>query len=122
MNKMLLGPTIVAVVLATGAHAGETTRFVPGEIIVKFKPGVNAQSFLGNKSVAGLGLAPKREIKLTYQKLNVLSVGSEKSLTNAIAALKKSPEVVYAEPNYIYSAAVMPKEKAGLAKRLEKSP
>lgn len=124
LSKKLLGLTsvVVGAVVAPALHASESARYVPGEIIVKFKPGVNAQSFLMNKSISLLGLSPKREIKLSYTKLNVLSVGSEKSLTNTLAALKNNPDVVYAEPNFIYTAAVMPKEKSAVHKRLEKSP
>lgn len=124
MNKLLLGLTGLAVgsVMSTGLHAAETARHVPGEIIVKFKVGVNAKKFFQNKSFTSLGLSPKREIKLSYQKLNVVSVQSEKSLMSAIAALKNNPEIEYAEPNYIYSVAVMPKEYAGKRKALQASP
>ncbi len=120
MKKMLLG--LATVGMATGVLAGETARSVPGEIIVKFKPGVSAQSFLSNKGISALGLSSKREIKLSYGKLSVLKVANEKSLTNTIEALKNNPDVVYAEPNFIYTAAVMPKEKNVAHKRLEKSP
>ncbi len=124
MSKKLLGPTSVmmGILFSQGLYAGESTRYVPGEIIVKFKPGVNAQSFLAKKGMTSLGLSSKREIKLSYQKLNVLSVGSEKSLTNTLTTLKNNPDVIYAEPNYIYTAAVMPKERSVVKKGLEKSP
>lgn len=120
MSKKLLGPIVLSVLAS--AHASEFARHVPGEIIVKLKPGVTAQGFLSKKSFSTFGLRASREIKLSYQKLNVLRVGEEKSLEGAIAALKSNPDVVYAEPNYIYSAAVMPKEKSVAHKRLEKSP
>jgi thermitase len=124
MNKLLLGMATIAMgsVMTTGLNAAEAIRYVPGEIIVKFKAGVNAKSFFQNKSITSLGLAPKREIKLSYQSLNVLSVGSDKSLQSALATLKNNPDVVYAEPNFIYSIAVMPKEKSAITKKLEKSP
>ncbi|MFA6236119.1 MAG: S8 family serine peptidase [Bacteriovorax sp.] len=124
MNKLLLGLTGLAVGsgMISGLQATETARHVPGEIIVKFKPGVNARAFLLNKGISSLGLSPKREIKLSYQKLNVISVNSEKSLSNAIAALNNNPDIEYAEPNYIYSATVMPKEYAATKKALETSP
>lgn len=120
MRKKQMGLIILTVF--SSAHAAELARHVPGEIIVKLKPGVNAQSFLSKKSFSTFGLAPSREIKLSYDKLNVLKVGEEKSLEGAIAVLKNNPDVVYAEPNFIYSAAVMPKEKNLSHKRLEKSP
>lgn len=124
MNKLLLSLTGLAVGsgMMTGVQASETARHVPGEIIVKFKSGVNAKQFFQNKSITSLGLTPKREIKLSYQKLNVISVGDEKSLTHALEALKNNADIEYAEPNYIYSIAVMPKEYAAVTKRLETSP
>jgi thermitase len=124
MNKLLqaLACILMASVMSTGLTATELSRHVPGEIIVKFKPGVNAKRFFQNKSLTTLGLSTKREIKLTHQNLNVLSVGSEKSLVYALTALKNNPEVEYAEPNFIYSIAVMPKEKSNEFKKLLKSP
>ncbi|MBC7540407.1 MAG: S8 family serine peptidase [Bacteriovorax sp.] len=124
MNKLLLSMASITIasVMTTGLNAAEAIRYVPGEIIVKFKSGVNAKSFFQNKSIASLGLAPKREIKLSYENLSVLSVGSDKSLQSALETLKNNPDVVYAEPNFIYSIAVMPKEKSAIFKKLEKSP
>lgn len=109
-------------VISTGLHASETVRFVPGEIIVKFKSGVNTKKFFQNKSITSLGLHPKREIKLSYQKLNVISIDNEKSFQSVLANLKNNSEIEYAEPNYIYSIAVMPKEYAKTNKQIEKSP
>jgi len=125
MSKKLLGPAILSVLAMTGAHAADFAKHVPGEIIVKLKPGVSAQNFLSKKGFSTFGLTASREIKLSYQKLNVFKVAGtqgEKSLSGAIAALKNNPEVEYAEPNYIYSASVMPKEKSVFHKKLENSP
>ncbi|RPJ73851.1 MAG: subtilase [Alphaproteobacteria bacterium] len=124
MNKLLLGLSGLAVGsgMFTGLQAAETARHVPGEIIVKFRPGVSAQKFFQNKSISSLGIAPKREINLSYQKLNVISIGNEKSLASALTALKNNSEIEYAEPNYIYSIAVMPKEAIKTIKKMESSP
>lgn len=124
MSKLLLGLSTLALSsgLVTNANSSEVARHVPGEIIVKFKSGVDAKKFFQNKSISILGLSPKREIKLSYEKLNVMNVGNEKSLQSAILALKNNSDVEYAEPNYIYSIAVMPKEYARTNKALEQSP
>jgi subtilisin family serine protease len=107
--------------MTTGLYAAETIRYVPGEIIVKFKSGVNANIFLKKSGIISSGLTLKREIKLSYQSLNVLSVESDKSIEAALVSLKNNPDIVYAEPNYIYSIALMPKEKSVTGKKLEKS-
>lgn len=123
MSKMLLGLTSVVVgSMMAQAYASESPRYVPGELIVKFKPGVTAQSFFANKNISALGLTLKREIKLSYQKLSVVNVGNDKSLQSTIGALKNNPNIEYAEPNFIYKAAVMLKEHSALTKSLEKSP
>jgi thermitase len=120
LGKLSVGPVILSFVAS--AQAGMLAKHVPGEIIVKLNPGVNAQSFLSKKGFSTFALSSSREIKLSVEKLNVFKVGDEKSLEGAIAELKNNPEVVYAEPNFIYSAAVMPIEKSLSHKRLEKSP
>ncbi len=95
--------------------------FRPGEIIVKFKPG-HEKSFFAQKSIASLGLYPKRDINLSYEKLNVLAVNNKRSLSDIVASLKNNPDVVYAEPNYIYSIQVMPKQGSSSQKKIEASP
>ena len=124
MNKLLFGKIFIAVasVMSSGLSFAEANRYVPGEIIVKFKSGVNAKNFFNNKQILALGLSPKREIKLSYQSLNVLSIGSSKSLQSALISLRSNKDVVYAEPNFIYSIALMPQDKVLPIKKLEKSP
>ena len=81
MNKLLLGKACIAIasVITIGPNAAETIRYVPGEIIVKFKPGVNTQNFLTtNRSLASMGLKPKREIKLSYQILSKSNYSEQK--------------------------------------------
>jgi thermitase len=72
-------------------------NYVPGELIVKLKPGVE-KSFLNNKSN---GVELDRTIELSSGNLYVVKVnGSEKSFQQKLNDL---PEVEYAEPNFIYS-------------------
>lgn len=123
MSKLFLGLTgVVLGSMVAPSFGSVVPGHVPGELIVKFKPKVNAQSFLADKSFSTLGLTYKREIKLSYEKLSVVNVGNEKSLQSVIGVLKNNPNVEYAEPNFIYSAAVMPKEHSIANKKLEKSP
>lgn len=102
MNKRkLIGSVIMAQaagMLTFGAYA-ELAPHVPGELIVKFRDG--DQKSLG--ALKNLGMQLARPIELTAETLHVVNVGNEKSLTNAIEELMKDPNVVYAEPNFIYS-------------------
>ncbi len=101
---------IVIVLIITTNLFGFEAPHVPGEIIIKFAPEVNIKNFFKNKSIASLGLTLKREIKLSYQSLNVLSVSDKNTLQSVLAVLKKDREVVYAEPNFIYSIAKTPND------------
>jgi len=118
MKKMLLGLTTAA--MATGLCATEAPH-VPGEIVVKFKAG-REKNFKTNKALSALGVQDQREIKLSYDKLAVLKVGNEKSLTSVIAALKNNPDIEFAEPNYIYSVNPIKGDKSASLKKLLKSP
>ena len=123
MNKILLSLSTIVLspVISTGLHA-ETPRYVPGEIIVKFKPGVTPENFLSNKNFKFNGLSTKRAIHLSYDHLSVLSVSNEKSLESTLEALRKNPNVVYAEPNFIYSVNPIRTGKVYSHKALMKSP
>ena len=122
MSKWPLGLSgvLLGTLMTQGLNASETARFVPGEIIVKFRPGVKAKNFLAKDVIVKLGLTAKREIQLSYQQLNVLKFENLK-MQETLAALKTNPDIIYAEPNYIYSAAVMPKHLNENAKSLEVS-
>lgn len=103
MKKLVLWT--ICILSIGNVHA----KHVPGELIVKFKTGVNAQSFFQNKSITALGLAPKRVIHLSYGNLSVVSINNEKMFAQTLQSLKKNAAIEYAEPNFIYSIAVMPK-------------
>ncbi len=80
-------------------NAWAEVNYVPNEIIVKFKPGFN------KALVKNLGLIEQRNIKTSYEILSVLKIPKsniQESVLSTIEKLKKNPNVVYAEPNYIY--------------------
>ena len=74
-------------------------RFVAGEIIVKFRPGVNGKA-KGDAHRQGGGVL-KHEIARTGLQLVTVSRGNEKA---AIARYRNNPNVLYAEPNYVRSS------------------
>jgi thermitase len=99
--------------LAFGAHA-ELAPHVPGELIVKFRD-TDQKSLL---SLKDLGMQVARPIELSAETLHVVQVGDQKTLTSAIDALLQDPNVVYAEPNFIYSI-IKPVEQTPLERLLE---
>lgn len=102
MKKMSIG--VVGMLLATSAFGknllSEEAPFVPGEVLVKVKSGQMGK-FLAKKSF--LGAEIKKEIRLiSGQYLLLQSQGL--SSQGLVSELNQLPEVVYAEPNYIYKA------------------
>jgi thermitase len=85
-------------VLSTSAFAKMSYEApsVPGEIVVKVRPG-----FLPKKSLLGADVT--RELKTKSGQFLVLKTNN-KSSVGLINELKGLSEVIYAEPNYIYEA------------------
>ncbi len=95
MKKKLIGISLM--VFGSFANAIEIPA-VPGEIIVKFKTGF-AKNFHVN------GLTVNREIKLAHESLHVLKTNNGLSnFQSLLSSLKNNPDIIYAEPNYIYHA------------------
>ena len=117
MKKMLLGLSTLA--MTTGLVAAEAPH-VPGEIIVKFKAG-QEKNFFKSRALSSLGIKGQRDINLSYDKLSVLKVSDDKSLSSTLAALKNNPNIEFAEPNFIYSVNPI-KANKDLVKKLQKSP
>ena len=80
-------------------------QYVPGEVLVKFKPAVSTQA--SSASVSALGGVVHANLNN-----NVLHVklGANQTIAAAIAAYKNDPNVEYAQPNYIYHATALPND------------
>src|SRR5882762_7027364 len=86
--------------------AGVTSHYVPGEVLVKFKPA--AVALVRTASVAALGhtvLTHMERPGWTHVKL-----AAGQSVTEALAAYRDDPNVEAVQPNYIYRAAVAPSD------------
>jgi subtilisin family serine protease len=76
--------------------------FVPGELIVQFRPGVSSaarRDALGSARVAGSLGAPG---------LTIVRLPAGASMDASSAALARDPRVAFAEPNYIYQLSAVP--------------
>jgi subtilisin family serine protease len=90
-------------VVETVGYTGPRQEFVPGEVLVKFKSGVSQAELLqtfrkvGGEVIEKIQPQSKRVVgedeAVTLLKTNL-------SVPDAVALLKQSPDVVYAEPNY----------------------
>ena len=112
---MRFSKALVAISLVVGAltvrSAAQTATpgpFVAGEILVKFKPGVNANARADAHRVAGA--TPLVEIPRTRVQRVRVPAGDESA---AIARYRRNPNVLYAEPNFIRSIPMPSAHVAG---------
>jgi subtilisin family serine protease/subtilase family serine protease len=99
-DKALIALVLVAVAFTAGSSAQSRGggRFVEGEILVKFRPGVNANGkSAAHKSAGGTEVA---EIERTRVQRVKVKAQDEQA---AIEIYRKNPNVLYAEPNYVRS-------------------
>ena len=84
--------------------AAAPAPFVPGQILVKFKPGIAT----GNQAafVQSARLQPVRQFAAIGVQCYRLQAGED--VAAAIRACQSDPAVEFAEPNYIYSASRLP--------------
>jgi thermitase len=112
-----LGVALLAAVLAGsagGAGAAKqranfarndaNQRYVPGQVVVGFRPNVDPVSRL-----EALSDASASTLK-SIRSLNAKVVRVDGSVSAAIAELKSNPAVAYAEPNWIYHAEAVPND------------
>lgn len=88
--------------LPGGRHQAGTVSglpYVPGEVIVKFKPEIKAADAKAGLLSAhrALGLAEKKALPRNSSLLKVAG-----DVEEAIKVLQRDPRVAYAQPNYIY--------------------
>ncbi|HEX3687463.1 MAG TPA: hypothetical protein VHU60_07750, partial [Gaiellaceae bacterium] len=112
-----LGAALLAGVLAGSAggasaakggpkmlQSGANQQFVPGQVVVGFRPNVDPVSrleVLSEASASTLKTVDSPSVKL---------VSVKGSVPSAIAELKSNPAVAYAEPNWIYHAQAVPND------------
>ncbi|MFA5747418.1 MAG: S8 family serine peptidase, partial [Candidatus Paceibacterota bacterium] len=89
----------------TGFLFDKTSKYVPGEVIVKFKTGeisLKGQTGLSvaKNFAAGRNLSLKENIG--NQNIGVFKINGSRSVESAVQELKKDPSVEYVQPNFIY--------------------
>jgi subtilisin family serine protease len=93
-----------------GSHdisvADPRTRFVPGELLVRFKDGVGDDQRLDALRANGA----ERKRKLRIPGLELVRLGRGRGVEATARALANRPEVAYAEPNWIYRTDLVPND------------
>ncbi len=84
-----------------GARALETTRFVPGQIVVGLAPGANIKEL----NLRGYGLKVQESfLDQANTDVYLLKITDGMSVTSKLTAVLGSPLIAYAERNYIADA------------------
>jgi subtilisin family serine protease len=96
------------------AIADPSARFVPGELLVRFRDGVSPAARAA--ALEQHGAKPERDLLMPGVVLAELSSG--RNLDTAIAALSRRPEVLYAEKNWIYRPTAVPNDPRYTANEL----
>jgi subtilisin family serine protease len=111
MTRHLAAAGFLAVVLSLPlpARAGPDLggSYVPGEVLVQFKPAATSQARRAALSVQGHGLIANLEQPGWAQ----VRVSPGQSVVEAIAAYRSDPSVEFAQPNYRYYATMAPVDK-----------
>ncbi len=80
--------------------------FVPGELIVRYKRGVDASERASATARAGVRLKQT----LLVPGLELVDLAAGKSVKTEAARFEKEADVLYAEPNYIYHVNALPND------------
>jgi subtilisin family serine protease len=94
------GTPAIGIEQDTGSAIDRVSDVVPGEAIVRFKPGTTPDERRAARRE--VGTAFDRSLRVAQAQL----VEVEGSVTSAIRRLERQPAVAYAQPNYVYRASV----------------
>jgi serine protease len=89
---------------AAAAPAEPAAKFVPGEVIVRFRAAEGRSG--GGAALHAVGATIRR--KLAFPRTVVASLPDGWSVPEAVAALEADPDVLYAEPNFVYRLSRTP--------------
>jgi len=115
----LVGAFVLAATSAGGAAGGVRAsgppagveraggaEYVPGEVLVAFRPGVGAAARARTLHARGARVTER----LAGGRATRVALRSGSSVLAAVAALRRDPSVLYAEPNYVYHALAVPND------------
>ena len=102
---LLLVATAIAGGVGVGASAGAAgPAFVPNQVLVGFQPGTSAPT-----AAAVVAAAGARDVGVIGAGTHLLAVPSG-VVTSVVADLRRSPQVRYAEPDWLLAADQVPND------------
>jgi subtilisin family serine protease len=87
--------------------ADPQARFVPGQVVVRFKDDVPGEARAAVLAQQG---AVKRQSIPLLPNVELVRLGHGRAVEAVVAALSRRPEIVYAEPNFIGRLAAIPND------------
>jgi thermitase len=81
-------------------------QYVPGEVLVKFKPTTSTQERMATMAARGHSVLAS----LNQPGWAQVKIGAGQTMETALAAYRTDPNVEYVQPNYIYHANLMPND------------
>lgn len=102
----LIGLSILFLTLSAALRSPDAPDFVEGEVLVRFSEGISSQAAdlaLQEAGVEAVKVIPQLDL---YQTV----IRAEKSIQEVIDELEQQSNVLYAEPNYIYTTQVVPND------------
>jgi hypothetical protein len=95
---------VVGSVVGSVAHAAETAKYQPGEVIVKYKDGTTRTFAEMNSIYNSVGVKKVRRFTGTMVGFERLYFNENQSVEEMVKTLNQDPNVEYAQPNFIVSA------------------
>jgi len=90
-----------------GSSSADMPKYRPNEVLVRFRSGT------AKASMDAVHSQVAAQVMKTFSRLaglQLVRIGSETRVEDAIARYKQNPEVLYAEPNYILRALALPND------------
>ena len=90
-----------------GAAPAEAAKYVPGELLVRFRQGVSAKAANAVHQKVGASVVRTSQVVTGLQRVKL---PDQTGVRAAIRAYRANPNVLYAEPNYIVHAFTTPND------------
>jgi serine protease len=98
VSRIVVGLALLALSLTFAAGGARAAAYVPHEVIIGYKPGVDV-------TAADVRTGAPHAAPASAPRSRVLRLPAGESVLTAIARLRRQPGVVYALPNYVARAA-----------------
>ncbi len=97
---------VIFISLSAAINSPDAPEFVDGQVLVRFSNGINSQA--AQTALAQVGAEPIKAIP--QLDLYQAKLPAELSVQEAINEFTNMPNVLYAEPNYIYTIEAVPND------------